>query len=265
MRVGTFARDNRELEDAVRENADFVDIRLGIDRSGLVLADAKKTLAEHGISSSLHTPSEQNWRGADISRMVLPYVDLGREMDAEFVTMHTTLSSLFYTDEEIHAFLDNVPLVYDAAREVGVVLSVESFGFNHAELALLFNACPEMRLTLDIGHEQLVASRNRAIDLIQVFHDRIVQVNVHDNRGQDALNEVLETRKRRTVSVEEVREIARKYDLHLPIGEGTIRFNELFSALRCTGYDGRFLMLCSDRSRFNDERRKFVRLWSEAC
>ncbi len=263
MRIGTFARNNEQLKHAIAMKPDFVDLRLDFDHS-INFGETKKFLSDAGIGCTLHLPSNPDWRPMDLPKEIVPYIDLGRVVDAELVSIHTTLSTLFYSDEEIDLFLGQVPILCDAARESGMQVAVETLGLYYTELQLLCDSHPEIAIVLDIGHGQIMAKRNRSLSHIDSFINHIKMVNVHDNNGHEMVDEVLKIREKRGISVEETRELARKYDEHLPIGEGSIDFQEIFTPLKQTGYDERFLMMCSDPSKFEEERRKFLELWVKA-
>jgi len=128
----------------------------------------------------------------------------------------------------------------------------------------VFDEFCDMKLALDIGHGQILARRNRALDHIVSFYEKIAIVNVHDNNGSMMLDDVLKMRKERNVSQGEIRELAVRYDTHLPIGEGEIDFDTIFKELKQRGYNGRFCMMCDDPTDFTKERQKFTELWLAA-
>ncbi len=262
MRIGTFARNNDQVAMAIDNDADFVELRMDLEHS-IDFEAAKRQLSDAGIGITLHLPSWPDWRPIEVSQLVLPYVDLGRLMDAELVTIHTTLSSIFYTDGEIDDFLNGIGPVCEAAESSGVQLAIENLGLQYTELALLFDQQPCMKMVLDVGHAQIMALRNRALDHVEFFYDRIAMVNLHDNNGSKMLDEVIVLRREGPLSRQEMREVARRYDEHLPIGEGSVDFESVLSALKKRGYDGRFLMMCADPARFPEEREKFLALWQQ--
>ncbi|MFW9807071.1 MAG: TIM barrel protein, partial [Candidatus Thorarchaeota archaeon] len=141
---------------------------------------------------------------------------------------------------------------------------IETLGLYYTETQLLFDMFPNMRMALDIGHGQILASRNRALEHIGAFYDQIVMVNVHDNHGSKMLEEVLKMKKEREVSQGEIRELAVRYDTHLPIGGGEIDFETIFRALKQRSYDSKFLMMCECPSDFPREKEKFKELWLSA-
>jgi sugar phosphate isomerase/epimerase len=263
MQVGTSARNTEQVKKAVQFRADFVELRLETDQA-FDFAGAKKTLSDAGIRCTVHLPGSPIWGPIDVRKEIVPYIDVGREVDADIVTFHTTLSPLFYGDEDIAEFLEAMPMASDAARESGVTLAAETLGLYSTELTLLFESDPSLGLAMDLGHAQILATKNRAFTIMEYFFDKIMMVNVHDNHGKAMTEEVLRLKGERDVPLEEMREIAQRYDTHLPIGEGTIDFKPIFKELKRHSYDGRFLMACRDQSSFPSERRKMMELWNES-
>ena len=263
MEIGTFARNNEQVQAAIKNEPDFVDLRMDLNFS-INFAEAKEDLNDAGIACTLHLPSNPDWKPIELSRGIVPYIDLGRQIDAEVVTFHTMLSTLFYDDHDIDIFLKSLPLAYEASKEAGVNLAIESLGLYYTETQLLFDMFPNMKMNLDIGHGQILALRNRALDHIESFYDKIAMVNVHDNHGAKMVDDVLKMKKEREVSQGEIRELAVRYDTHLPIGEGDIDFEPIFRSLKERGFDGRFLMMCECPADFPREREKFMELWLAA-
>lgn len=261
MQVGTSARDNEQVKKAVEFRPDFVELRMETNQT-LDFAGAKKMLSNAGIRCTLHLPGSPIWGPIDVRRDIVPYIDVGREVEADIVTFHTTLSPLFYSDENIVEFLEAMPMARDAARESGVTLAAETLGLYSTELTLLFESDPSLGLAMDLGHAQILAARNRAFTIMEYFFDKIMMVNVHDNHGKAMTDEILHLRSQRQVPLEEMREIAQRYDTHLPIGEGSIDFKAIFKELKRHSYDGKFLMACRDQSSFPSERRKMMDLWN---
>lgn len=263
MEIGTFARTRKQVLRAVSNNPDFIELRLDVGHD-LDLSDSCGAIKESGTKCTLHLPSNPDWKPIELSQGIVPYIDLGRQMDADLVTFHTTLSTLFYDDEDIDTYLTALPMAYDAAMESGVPLAIETLGLFYTELRLLFDEFPKLKLVLDIGHGQLMAKRNRALSHIESFGDHIAMVNVHDNHGAKLMDEVLAERKKREVSRGEMRELALHYDTHLPIGEGSIDFQPIFSMLKQNSYDGKFLMIGGGIDSFKQEREVFSKMWLKA-
>ncbi len=263
MQIGTFARTNEQVIQGIENSADFIELRLELNQK-MKISEAKAAMNKEGIPCTLHLPSNDNWRPVDLNQEILPYIDLAQMIDAELAVFHPPLSALLYSDEEIDAFLHALPLVYDAAKESGVTLAIETLGFYYTEMMLIFDEFPDLKINLDIGHGQLLAVRNRALGHIENYSDNIEMVNVHDNHACQAYEEVLRSKAMNEFGQEELREMAIVCDKHLPIGDGSIEFAPIFSALKEKGYDQRFLMRCRNPLCFKEERKKFLDLWLAA-
>ena len=263
MQIGTFARTNEQVNSGIESSADFIELRLELDRQ-MKFSEAKTAMNKERIPCTLHLPSNDNWRPVDLSQDILPYIDLAQMIDAELAVFHPPLSTLLYSDEEIDAFLQALPLVYDAAKESGIVLAIETQCFYYTEMMLIFDEFSDLKINLDIGHGQLLAVRNRALGHLENYCDNIEMVNVHDNHACQAFEDVLRSKKMNEFNQEELREMAIICDKHLPIGDGSIEFAPIFSALKERNYDRRFLMRCADPLCFKREREKFMELWLAA-
>ncbi len=263
MEIGTYARTTEQVKQAVQHKPDFVELRLDLGHD-LDLKEACGILSSAGVSCTIHLPSNPDWKPYELSQGIAPYIDLARLIDARLVTFHTTLSTLFYDDEDIDTFLQSLPVAYDAAREAGVPIAVETLGLYYTELSLLFERFPQMRLVLDIGHGEILATRNRSLAHIETFGDFIEMVNVHDNNGSRMIQEVLDLKKKRDVSRGEMRELALRYDSHSRIGEGSIDFEKIFALLKSVSYDKRFLMIGGQPEDFEGERSSFMERWLAA-
>ncbi len=263
MQIGTFARTNEQVIQGIENSADFIELRLELNRR-MRFREARNAMNKEGIPCTLHLPSNDNWKPIDLNQGILPYIDLAQMIDAELAVFHPPLSALLYSDKEIDAFLQDLPLVYDAVKESGVTLAIETLGFYYTEMMLIFDEFPDLKINLDIGHGQLLAVQNRAIGHIQNYCANIEMVNVHDNNACEAFKEVINCKGMNEFSQEELREMAVVYDKHLPIGDGSIEFAPIFSALKEKGYDQRFLMRCRNPLCFKEERKKFLDLWLAA-
>jgi sugar phosphate isomerase/epimerase len=263
MKIGTFARTTEQALKGLTHNPDFIDLRLDLNHQ-IEFSTVKTAMNKAGVPCTLHLPSNPQWNPVDISQDIVPYIDLGEMIEAELVTFHSPLSTLFYDDETIDTFLQAFPLAYDAAREAGITLAVETLGHYFTELMLLFDDFPNIRMVLDIGHGQILSIQNRAIGHIEAFSDYIEMVNVHDNNACERYKKDLQNKSLAEMSQKDLREVARQCDEHLPIGKGMIDFDPIFALLKEHSYDGRFLMMCADPDAFEDEREKFNQLWLAA-
>jgi Sugar phosphate isomerases/epimerases len=72
----------------------------------------------------------------------------------------------------------------------------------------LLSECPELGLTLDIGHAQLYSQKNHCVEFLELWPKRVKHVHAHDNLGGEGL----------------------EYDVHLPIGQEVIDFLSIMRA-----------------------------------
>ncbi|TFG28977.1 sugar phosphate isomerase/epimerase [Candidatus Thorarchaeota archaeon] len=263
MQIGTFARTNEQVLTGLEARPDFIELRMDLNYR-INFTEAKTALNQVGVPCTLHLPSDPSWKPVDMITEIVPLMDIGSMIDAEIVVFHGPISSILYNDEEIDSYLEYLPLLYDAAVESGITLAIETLVFYYTEMMLIFEQMPKMRMVLDIGHGQILSTRNRAVGHTETYIERIETVNVHDNHASEVYNDLLDQEKMSSLSKEELREIALKCDEHLAIGEGTIDFSPIFSALKQRNYDNRFLMLTRDPSSFDEERNKFLELWLKA-
>ncbi len=260
MQIGTFARTTEQVLDGLKVMPDFIELRMDLHHS-INFSDAKAATKEAGIPCTLHLPSDPSWSPIDMVTKIIPFVDIGAMIDADLVVFHGPLSTILYEDQDIDIFLQTLPLLYDAAMESGISLAIETLVFYYTEMMLIFDELPKLRMVLDIGHGQIFATRNRAIGHIDTYYDRIETVNIHDNHACEIYKDLLEKQQLSSFSKETLREMALTCDKHLPIGEGSIDFDPIFSALKQKQYNKRFLMLSNNPQNFDVEREKFLELW----
>lgn len=75
---------------------------------------------------------------------------------------------------------------------------------------------PGTGFCLDVGHANISHEENISTELLKDLKDRVKYVHLHDNKGGDSQD----------------------WDLHLPIGVGTIDFHSIFHTLKKIGYSG---------------------------
>jgi sugar phosphate isomerase/epimerase len=101
-----------------------------------------------------------------------------------------------------------------AARDKGIRLCIENLTEQFESFAAAFEAIPDLRMTLDIGHGELLSRENTSFDFIRHLFEKIEHVHVHDNHGGKSV----------------------KDDLHLPLGEGRVDYPRILTMLNEKGY-----------------------------
>jgi len=137
-------------------------------------------------------------------------------MGIHFLTIHLWLDSRFVRPEvrkqKTAALWDIV--AFGRSRQVKV--SLENLSEQAQDLAIVVDAVPELCITLDVGHAQLLTEVNTSFEIIRQLGESIGHLHLHDNHGGNGVRD----------------------DLHLPVGQGVIDFPRILEALVRKGYDG---------------------------
>ena len=134
----------------------------------------------------------------------------------------------FLRQEKLRAIAELVQY----AQASWVTVALENVSESAVELVEVRRAAPGLGITLDIGHGQICAERNRSLEIIEKLGQSIVHVHIHDNDGID--------------------------DLHLPPGKGIIDLRNIVTKILRQGYDGTFTLevghedLVSSRQHFQE-------------
>ena len=105
-------------------------------------------------------------------------------------------------------------------NEYGITVCIENLSERTESFGPAFDAIPDLRMTLDIGHAQLLSQQNTSFRFIEDHFSRIAHLHVHDNRGGTSV----------------------KDDLHLPLGEGIVDYPAIMASLINRGYDSTITM-----------------------
>ena len=133
-----------------------------------------------------------------------------------FLTTHLWMDSRYVLSDVIDTKIEALRDLDRFGRERHVVISLENLSESTSDFSRILSNIPELSLTLDVGHGQLLTRQNRSFEIIRDFHSRVRHVHVHDNLGG----------------------VGVKDDLHLPLGQGIIDFEGIFHELIKSGYNG---------------------------
>jgi sugar phosphate isomerase/epimerase len=139
--------------------------------------------------------------------------------------------------------LESIEAMVKKASNLGITLCLENmfpqahFLIQPYEFQEIFKAFPELRLTLDIGHANLGAGKNRSSEFIHQYGYRIGHVHANDNFGKE--------------------------DNHLPIGAGIIDFEKILKELNQARYDETITLevFSRDRDYLKLSMEKIKRMW----
>jgi sugar phosphate isomerase/epimerase len=171
-------------------------------------------LIGHGPREGSPKDLDRQWNG--YLHELLRTVDAAHELGISLLTIHLWVDSRFIPlpiIEEKKLFLRKA---LDYALERGVVLSIENLSERADDLVGVLRAVPELGVTLDVGHGQLLSKVNRSFDIIRFLGQSVRHIHMHDNRGGTGAQD----------------------DLHLPLGEGIIDFPAILESLIRMGYKG---------------------------
>lgn len=189
---------------------DFIDINL--NELAKVRREAEGILAEAargGLFFVAHAPDLRVDDSGGLER-----INEALEFSARFrprtITIHPILAPRSNTPEKIEVKMREIGRLAAAAAAFGSKIACENTSEVAADMKELLDAFPGVVLTLDIGHSELLSDRNKSLDFINAYPDRIGHVHIHDNVGGDTYYE----------------------DLHLPLGEGRIDFGPILKRLK---------------------------------
>jgi len=139
--------------------------------------------------------------------------------------------------------MEAIETILKKAMTLDVTLCIENmfpqahFLSQPPEFQPVFDAFPELRLTLDIGHANLGGGKNRSSEFIQRYGHRIGHVHANDNFGKE--------------------------DNHLPIGAGIVDFEKVLRELREAQYDETITIevFSRDRDYLKISKEKIKRMW----
>ena len=179
-----------------------------------------KFKAQHNLFYLVHGPEEGSPFDCDRLRAsLLPQIKalvaFAEELGARLITAHFWLDGRYIQPPVLREKLAILEEMLMLAREKQIPFCLENLSERACDFEPAFRHFPDLGMTLDIGHGELLSPENTAYSFIQEFPDRIRHIHIHDNRGGNSPAD----------------------DLHLPLGEGSINFETILSALCKAGYN----------------------------
>ncbi len=175
---------------------------------------------KYGIFYLAHYPNEGN--PADpklLSEKFIPkmkkLIMLSEKLGIKKATMHFWMDKRWAEPSLISAKIKLLADLVDFAMKHNIVLCLENLSSQYESFSDIFNAIPDLRMTMDIGHGQLLSEENTSFGFMEYLFQKIAHVHVHDNFGGSSV----------------------KDDLHLPLGDGKVDYPEIFKVLKEKGYD----------------------------
>lgn len=188
---------------------DFADLNL--NELGKIRREERPMIesAERGgIFFTAHAPDLRVDDSAGLAR-INEAVRYSARFKPRTITIHPILRSPQNTPEILQLKIREIVRLAELAESFGSLIACENTAEEAGDMAEVLDAHPAIVLTLDIGHGELLSERNKSLDFIEAWPDRIRHVHIHDNIGGTTYYE----------------------DLHLPLGEGGIDFEPIMKAL----------------------------------
>ncbi len=224
--IGGRAHTMREVHEVAGLGYPFIEMSLDDPEIVSVwipeLLEVRKTW---GISYLAHYPNEDNPLDVAVLRerfvpRIKALIDLSEPLGIVKATMHFWIDKRWAPEGLIPRKIELLEEIVSYATLAGVVICIENLSERHDSFQQAFKIVPNLMMTLDIGHAQLLARQNTSHQFIEHCMDRIGHVHVHDNYGGASV----------------------KDDLHLALGEGVVDYRAILSALAEGGYDSTITM-----------------------
>ena len=135
-------------------------------------------------------------------------------------TLHFWMDKRWASEEIITEKIKMLSELVDHAEKFNVTLCLENLTARQDSFARYFAEIPELKMTMDIGHGQLLSNENTSFGFMQHVFEQIEHIHVHDNLGGTGVAD----------------------DLHLPLGEGIVDYPKIFSILVEKGYHSTITM-----------------------
>jgi sugar phosphate isomerase/epimerase len=224
---------NHPVEDPVSEirwmaemGLDFIDLTIEPPASASWRIDARairKALDQYNLQIVGHTAfylplasAVEGIRRAAVDEFKCS-IDKFAEMGVPWMNVHPDRHTpmhdrAFYIRRNIESLAEMIE--YGEKCGVGIMIENLPGDFNNAaQMGELLDPLPKLGLHLDIGHANLMVTRNTTEEILARYGQRLRHVHLHDNRGGNA-------------------------DLHLPLGAGDIDVPAAVRALKRCSFDG---------------------------
>jgi len=249
MKIGYPNNPRKDVVEEIKwigEHFDFIDFFMEPDKAYYDVVDfnkIKKALKEYELDIVGHTAyylpfsSPIKALRQTAIKEAEKCFEAFNKLGAEYVTVHANWPPpLFNAKEGLEMQIESLALLIEEAEKYGIKLMYES-GIgeldNYTYVAKILQALPKLYFHLDIGHASLHG--RDVCKFIRKLHSRLRHVHLHDNFGKE--------------------------DLHLPIGIGKIKWEEVIKELK-RHYDGTItLEIFAPHDYILLAKKKFEEMW----
>ena len=224
--IGGRAHTIDEIRQVGQLNYPFVEINLDdpikIESQLDLLLELKE---KYGIHYLAHYPNEGN--PGDLKTLgnvfvpkVKKLIELSSKLKIKKGTVHFWMDKRWASETIIGEKICMLSELVDQGEKFNVRLCLENLTDRHDSFARYFAEIPNLKMTMDIGHGQLLSKENTAFGFMAHAFEKIEHIHVHDNLGGTGV----------------------KDDLHLPLGEGIVDYPKILSILVEKGYNSTITM-----------------------
>ena len=247
----------REIEEIGELGFDYVELTMDPPEAipQKILAQKRAIqglLRQYGMGMVAHLPTfvwtsdlYESLRRASLQENFVA-LEASAELGIEKVVLHpgfiTGLGKFLLNKSKEYA-MESIGTILKKAVSLNITLCIENmfpqarFLCQPHEFQPVFDAFPETRLTLDVGHANLGGGKNKSSEFIRLYGHRIGHVHANDNFGKE--------------------------DSHLPIGAGIIDFERILKDLKDVQYDETITLevFSRDRDYLKISKEKIKRMW----
>jgi len=194
------------------------------DESSRQVKALKELKEVYGLSYLAHYPNEDNPTDPGIlADRFVPKIkrllDVSQELGIKG-TIHFWIDVRWASPTLISEKIELLSEMVAYAGQKGITLCIENLTEQQESFSLAFEGIDDLRMTMDIGHGELLSKENTSFNFVRHLFHKIAHVHVHDNHGGKGVED----------------------DLHLPLGQGRVDYAGIFTLLKEKGYSNTITM-----------------------
>jgi sugar phosphate isomerase/epimerase len=147
---------------------------------------------------------------------ILQILPIMNRLDMHLLTLHLWLDRRFIKEQVLSFKIQLLNRIVLEASRRKITICIENLSEEARDMARALAEIPDLMITLDLGHAQLLSEENRSFGFLSECPARVKHIHMHDNRGGNSHLD----------------------DAHLPPGQGTVDFKNIFKIVRRIGYEG---------------------------
>lgn len=217
MHFGARAYSINDINFLAKAGFDFAEIDIkDYEYVKSKLSELLKLSKTYDIFYMAHGPNEHNTFKVEKSFEVKVnrLIELASKLGIKIYTQHLWIDPRFIKPDLIVKKQAMLKKWVKQASRFSITLCIENLSEHAEHFAPVFKQIPEVKMTLDVGHGELLSKKNTSFKFIEQFPDKIHHVHLHDNFGGTGVED----------------------DLHLPIGKGIVDFQTILKNLKMSGY-----------------------------